>query len=215
MPRARAIFATLLLAATVACQKPPPRTPSPPPVADPEPPPPPPKCEAVDEGCKAEATTRARIPGATLTIVPPTGWTYAQEAQVTVALSKSSALALHAVPDAKPKAAPSPETLALLLDRLGVRFPKRKGRIVWPKRKADQVLKVKELSVALFQLDGAERDGHKGPVLLFSARGGGAEPLLVGAGFVPEDDDSKADTAILSSIESLSQATDEAGDSRQ
>jgi hypothetical protein len=58
------------------------------------------------------------------------------------------------------------------------------------------------LKIALYQLNGAIRDGKRGPLLIFTTTlPEGA--LVVGAGFVPNDDSANSDVAILASINSL------------
>lgn len=196
----------------IACAKP---RPAPPPMAPavdagaPEPPPPP-KCEALGEGCTATEETRAEIPGTKLAFRPPVGWTWAKEADATVAEKGKAAIAVVAKPITDKKKTPRAAAFDAVLTRLAVTFPgkakgkgkgKGGGKPTLPK-KPDRKLVVGGVPMELFQLDGAERDGAKGPLLVFETRQGN-DVLVVGGAFVPEDDGSKSDTEIMSAIESL------------
>lgn len=199
-----ALAAAALLASGAAsgCAHPKPRPPvvASAPAPEPPPPPPPPKCEALSEACAATAETRARVAGTKLALRPPRAWTYAQEESATIAQHGKAALVVLAVPAPDAKRLPRGPALEAVIARLDVKFPKSKAK---PKpKKAERVLTVGDRKVSLFQLDGAVRDGSKGPVLVFeTADGAGA--YVVGGGFVPDDDTSNADAEILSSIESL------------
>lgn len=196
---------TLLVIA--ACNTtPPPKPPAPEPVAPPPPPPPPPpKCESLDEKCVSTAESRIPIDGTKLTLAPPPGWTFAHATGGTIASSNGSAFAVAVFAIENPKK-PPPRALALaaIVDKLAVTFPKRKGKLDFPRR-ADKTSTVGPLKIAFYQLDGAVRETKKGPLLVFSTNApeGG---ILVGAGFVPDDDSSNADAAILKAVESLSTA---------
>ena len=56
-----------------------------------------------------------------------------------------------------------------------------------------------------WQAEGAARGTKKGPLLIFADTGKEGDVLL-GLGFVPDDDSSGADAAILASIESIAVA---------
>jgi hypothetical protein len=81
---------------------------------------------------------------------------------------------------------------------LGVSPPRHKVAWATPAKKA----RVGSLEVSFWQADDVTKGLKKGPVLLF-----GIElpdkTWLLGAGFVPSDDKSDADKAILGSIESI------------
>jgi hypothetical protein len=194
----------------VGCTKPPPpKPPPPPPVVEepPPPPPPPPKCESMEEACIAKPDTRARITTSGWTVRAPEGWTYAQEEAATVASSKGAALAVTAYEitgKAKADEATRNEALAMLITRLEVSFPKAKKKVIAFPKKVQKTIEVGTLKVGLVQLDGASRDASKGPLLAFDSRLPEGKALL-GIGFVPNDDDSNADAAILESIESFAQ----------
>lgn len=212
-------FATVGVVCLVsACgSKPPPAPVKPPPpkpekVDIPPPPPkkvdapPPPKCEALSESCAAENGKPVRIAHATFVFDPPTGWIYAQEAEATVAQVSASGPTIvvtgYDVTDPKKPEASRDATLDALLTRTSVTPPKK--HINW--KKADQVFNISGLKLSVWQAEGAERAGKKGPLLVF------AMPLsetkaIIGAGFVADDDTTNADDAILAAIKSLAPAT--------
>jgi hypothetical protein len=201
---------TLLL----ACAKP---RPAPPPMAaavdaGPPEPPPPPKCEALGEGCTAKEDTRAAIAGTKLAFRPPAGWTWATEADATVAEKGKAAIVVIAKPITDKKKPPRAAAFDAVVARLAVTMPKGKGKGK-PKaagkpslpKKPDRKMVVGGAPMELFQLEAVERDGAKGPLLVFATRQGD-EAVVVGAAFVPEDDASKSDAEVMSAIESLAPA---------
>jgi hypothetical protein len=189
---------------------PPPKAPDPPEEVEETPPPPPPKpkCEALDEKCSAKDDTRAKIAKTDLALTPPSGWTYAQTDAATVAQVDDGGATVAATGfEADPKEAGNAKKLAddrqaafeSLAKAIGVTPPKAK--VNW-KKKPDDVKKVAGLSVALWQLDGGARGDKKGPLLVFAADiADGKE--LIGIGFVPADDESGSDEAILKAIDSI------------
>lgn len=86
-------FALSVLLSTSACcpnahqqaQPPPPPEPCPAVAAAEPPPPPPPKCESLDESCRSGTETRLAIGNNAATFRPPSGWTYAKEAEQSIA----------------------------------------------------------------------------------------------------------------------------------
>jgi hypothetical protein len=161
-----------------------------------------PKCEALREACVANEESRATIHPAEWTLKPPVGWTFAQEGDGAVALAPGAAFAISSYQAAagKKEAAARDEAFARVRTKLSVKLASTK-KLPWAK-KPDQVMTVGTISVALYQMDGATREAKKGPLLVFLA------PLpdkrfLIGAGFVPDDDATDADHAILKTIESL------------
>ena len=192
--------AFVVVAALAACghaaAPPPPPPPSPP--APPPAPPPPPKCESVDEGCAATDSTHARIQDSGWTIRPPSGWKYAQEASDTFAETKSAAFAVTS--DSADEKDPGHKT-ALARAALRLQVHTKKGTLELPK-KPEKVVVVGPLKVSLHQIDHAKRNDKRGAMLVFWTKlpGGGS---LLGAGFVADDDDTKADEAILAAVSSL------------
>jgi len=199
-----------------ACaSKPPPSPPKPAPEpvasAKPEPPPPPPKCEALEEHCVAKDGAKAKIVDSPLRIEPPSGWEYAQEKDATVAIQGGASLAVttHDVGDArdlKKQLTLRLNAFDALLKLIGVKPPA--ARFFWMKT-PEMVKKIGDLKVTLWQLDGATKEKTKGPLVVFVA------PLpqnkaLLGVGYVPDDDKSGADQAILKAVDSLSAPVDPA-----
>ncbi len=157
----------------------------------------------------AKEGASARVVDSGLRFEPPVGWEYAQQADATVVTSSGARFAMttHEVGDARDVR--KQLTLRLnafdaLLKLMGVTPPR--ARYFWMKT-PDMVKKVGNLKVTLWQLDGASREASKGPLLIFAA------PLsrtkaLIGVGYVPEDDKSGADAAILKAIDTLSMPAD-------
>jgi hypothetical protein len=195
---------TALAALAAGCPKPPP------PVAPPEPivqvaAPPPKKCEAFNEKCVGTVDTRARITNSTLVFSPAAGWVYAQQSSSTVAQTSDSGPALAFLgididpKDAKKEIAAKDAALAELCKQIGLAPLKRK--VPW--KKPDDKKIVGALKLDVWQLDeSGVRGAQKGPLLVVT----GPTPDgkgVVGLGFVPDDDKSSADVAIMKSIESL------------
>ncbi len=153
----------------------------------------------------AEGDTRARIAKGDWTVRAPKGWKYAEGADFTVAAAERAMFAMTTFdePEKKKQDAKRDAALGEVMEKLAVTFPKKK-KVVFP-RKVDKTLVVGELKVGLVQLDGAKSQKKRGPVLAFSARLPDGKVLL-GAAFVPDDDKSNADAAILASIESIARA---------
>ncbi len=207
MPRPlRSLAAALVLLA--ACS---PKPPEPPPVAPVEapPPPPPPKCEALSEQCKAAADTHAKITNSDLSFVPAPGWTYAMLSSATIAQLSPTGPTLAFVgytsdpKDAKKDLAAREAAVGELVKQLGLTALKRK--IPW-KKAPDATKQLKDFKLGLWQLDEAGlRDKNKGPLIVVEGTYAPGK-AVVGVGFVPDDDKSSADTAILNSVESITKA---------
>jgi hypothetical protein len=214
MARTLSVYIALASAALVlGCgSKKPPKPPEPtiaeppPELAERAPPPKKKKCEALDEGCKALAGVKARVAHAAFTIEPAQGWTYAQLPAATVAQASESGpclvvVALEGV-DPKKDAQAREAALDAAAKEAGVALPKKK--VGW--KKPDDKKDAHGLKVRLWQLDGATRGEKKGPLLVFDATSADGKPALLGVGFVPSDDSSAADEAIMSSIMSIEAA---------
>lgn len=188
---------------------PPPEPPPPPPPPVVEAPPPPPKCEKVEENCVASPDTRARVGQAGWQFAPPTTWIYAQGDEFTIAQGKHAVMGVtaRASVDAKKERAEREEALKGVAGKLGVTLPKKKTFLA---KKPDHKQKVGDVDAEFYQLDGAKLDGKPGALLFFVAKAS-KERVLVGAGFVAEDDGDNADQAIMKAIESLGPAANEAG----
>jgi hypothetical protein len=198
------LVALSILAACVAgCPKPPP--PAPPPVVADAPPPPPPKCEAFAEKCAGTADTRAKIINSVLVFTPAAGWFYAQQSSSTVAQASDAGPALAFLgidvdpKDARREVAAKDAALTELCKQLGLAPLKRK--VAWKKPDDKKVLG--NVKAELWQLEEAGARGlKKGPLLVVSGSGPDGK-AVIGVGFVPDDDKSSADVAIMKSIESL------------
>jgi hypothetical protein len=190
-------FITTCMLAACAEPKPPPPKPAPPPAAEP----PPPKCDDLAQGCTVKPGRRAKIGTTSWTVELPNGWTFAEEPTLAVAERAGASVAITAqdVKDAKKETVARDDAWTKLTSKLAVNLGGKNAS--WPK-KPQRTTTVGSLKVSLFQLDAAERGGKKGPLLLFATKSKEGV-LLVGAGFVPDDDASNADAAILKCIESL------------
>jgi hypothetical protein len=101
--------------------------------------------------------------------------------------------------DAKKEAAVRDAAVAELLKQLGLAPLKKK--VGWKRSDKDET--IGGMKVQLWQLDKAGVRGTKtGPLLIVSAQAGDGKAVL-GVGFVPDDDKSGADDAIMKSIQSL------------
>lgn len=156
----------------------------------------------------AGAETRARIGQLGWQFAPPASWVYAQGEDLTIATGKNAVMgvAVHPTVDVKKERAAREEALRLIAGQLGVTLPKKKSFIA---KKPDQKQKLGEFDVDLYQFEGAKLDGRTGPLLFFVAKAS-SERVLVGVGFVPDDDSDNADQAIMTAIGSLSPAATDA-----
>ncbi|AKT39840.1 hypothetical protein [Chondromyces crocatus] len=169
-------------------------------------PPKPKPCEALEEKCESGADTRAKIAKSSHVIHPINGWTYAQGADATVSQHSAdgAALAIAEVEtgtDAKQEPAKRDEAVEELAKQIGVTVPKKK--VTWKKPLEEKA--VGDLKIGLWQIDGAARGDKKGPLLIFAGPTGEGKVLL-GIGFVPEDDSTGSDASILESIDSIAVA---------
>jgi hypothetical protein len=220
--RLAATFALLAFVAGCGSKPPPPPEPAPEPPPAPKPePPPPPKCETPSENCKAAADTHARIAGTSYVFTPVTGWVYAQLSNVTIAQvnaenSPAMVIAAYAADkDAKKELGQRDTAFADLSKEIGLTPPKTKANWKQPTCKCagkacagsggdlcKAMTPVSDLKANVWQLDGGVRGGKKGPILVVQAPLGEGKALL-GVAFVPDDDQSGADQAILKAIESI------------
>ncbi len=198
----KSLALAILVAASVGCAKPPP--PEPPPEAPP-PPPPPPKCESFSEKCQSKADTRAKITSSDLVFSPAAGWIYAQQSSSTLAQASETGPAIaflgidYDAKDAKKEVASKDAAVTELSKQLGLTPLKRK--VSW--KKPDDNKTISGMKVQLWQLEEAGVRGlKKGPLLVVSATAADGK-AVVGLGFVPDDDKTAADVAIMKSIESL------------
>jgi hypothetical protein len=200
----------LCLAFALGCAsetpKPPETPPAPVETAAPAPPPPPPKCEALDEKCEAKDGTRATIARAELFFTPPAGWIYAQLSGATVAESGDVTLAISGydtdAKDAKKDAANRDAAFDDLLKQLGIDNTGKK-KVPW--KKPDAQHPVGALKLDLWELKGWVRGSKKGPLVVVAGPADNGKGVLF-VGFVPDDDKTSADEAILKAIDSIGTA---------
>ena len=188
-------------------------------VAPEAPPPPKPDCKALDEKCKADASTQARLAHTDLAFIPPEGWMYAQESDLTITQTEEGGGAL-AVTAFESKDAKSKETKASrdsavesLARAVGLTLPEKNRKKVSPNwDKPDGDVKVGEMTLQMWQFEGASRGSKQGPVLFFAARNG--ETQLIGLGFAPTGD--KSDQEIMKALETIGPApVDDGGGSKK
>jgi len=204
-PRALTIpVLAVAVAFTLGCGSKPPPPPEEPKIEAPPPPKPKPKCIELDEKCEAKEDTRAKIKNAELVFTPAAGWVYAQGEDATIAqMSEDGPAIAFAVfeadaKDAKKDIANREAAMEALLTKLNIQPPKKK--VVWKKPADTQ--DVGDLKVSLWQLEGGARAEKKGPLLIIATSVADDKGVL-GVGFVPDDDKSGADEAIMKSIESI------------
>src|SRR5262249_39041060 len=95
-------------------------------------PPPPPKCESLDENCKADADTRAKITHTSYVFTPVAGWVYAQTDAGTVAQANADAgpamvvAAYDADKDAKKELELRDKAFGDFAKQVGLALPKTK-----------------------------------------------------------------------------------------
>jgi hypothetical protein len=196
----------VLAGLAVGCPaKPPPPPPQPEPTAEP---PPPPKCESFTEKCESKPETRAKITGSALVFTPAAGWIFAQQSSSTVAQASElgpgiAFLGIDLDPkDVKKEIAAKDAAIVELCKQLGMTPLKRK--VAW--KKPDDKKVVGALKLDLWQLEESGlRGAKKGPLLVVAGQVSEGKGI-VGLGFVPDDDKSSADVAIMKSIESLGTA---------
>jgi|SRR5580704_16353370 hypothetical protein len=201
-PRSTKTFALVLFSVLAAgCPKPP-EPPPPPPVVDA---PPPPKCESLGEKCAAKADTRAKITNSEVEFSPAETWVYAQQSSATLAQTDDGgpAIAFLGVDvdakDSKKDTGYKDAALAELVKQIGLSPLKRK--VNW--KKPDETKTIGAFKLGLWQLDEAGvRGARKGPLLVVAGPTSDTKGV-VGVGFVPDDDKSQADGAIMKSIESI------------
>lgn len=195
-----------------ACSNPPPPEepePEPPPKAEPkEEPKPKPECKTLDEKCKADDSTQAKLAHAELVFIPPAGWLYAQEAELTLTQTEEGggSLAITTFPASDPKSKDFKDkrdaAVEVLAQALGVNLPNRPGtkkRATPNWDKADGDVKVGDMTLNMWQFDGASRGSKEGPVLYFLGRNG--DNAIIGIGFAPKGDSS--DQSIMKALETI------------
>jgi hypothetical protein len=185
------------------CAEPPPPEPppQPPPVpAVKPPPPPPPKCEALDEGCTADAGTAIPIPGSGFAFTPPSGWTYAKLAESTVAQNGDAGAVIVVTAFEPPSAA---NELKATRDALAESLAQGVGLVQKKPSKlgaANQQAEIAGLKMSLWEKPGASRGSDEGAILVFSAEAEGMH--IFGLGYAPRED-ADGTAAILKALDSI------------
>lgn len=207
----RAVVFGAALIAACGSKKPkvePPPEPEPEPVAPPpKPPPPPKKCESMDEDCVADAKTKARVARSAFVFTPVTGWKYAQLDAVTVVEPfEIGAASAFTVFDVDPKKDKDSRDSALtdVAKSLSLTLPKPL-RLNWKKPDPKSNKTIGDLKASAWQIEDVKRGDKKGSLLIVSAPVEASKALLA-IGFVPSEDKSGADEAIMTSIDSISPA---------
>lgn len=212
---------SVILAGCGSDPPPEPAVPKPVETVEPEAPPAPPRpeCKALDERCKADSSTQARLAHTDMAFIPPEGWMYAQESDLTITQTEEGggALAITAFESADPRSketrASRESALESLARAVGITLPEKNRKKVSPNwDKPDGDVKVGEMTLQMWQFEGASRGSKQGPVLFFAARRG--ETQLVGLGFAPTGD--KSDQEIMKALETIGPApVDDVGGSQK
>lgn len=208
-----AVFLVAVAVGGAACTPPPPpEPPKPAPAPKPKPkPPPPPKCESLEEGCRADSDTEAKIATSQYGFRPPESWTYAQQARATIAQVDDAgpvlALAVF-TPETDDKALKTQRTEALesVAEAVGITLPSKAVRFDRPDEKAE----VASLTMQYWQREKAGRKEGSGSLLVLMADLDGR--TLLGLGYVPDDDQSEADRLIFEALQTIQKLSDDAED---
>ncbi len=212
------LSAVLAFTLAIACQPPAPAVQATPaaPTTAPAPPPPaaPPRCEALSEGCAAQADTELAVPSA-LRFRPPVGWHFAAEpTQATARSADGKALLAFAAASGDPERR---EERARILSRIealvaglgvtGVDFPRLEKRLKKPDTK---IAEAGSFPIGLWEV-GEEQQQGKAPLLAGTTPGTvlvvmSETPvglLLVGAAFVTPEVATEQAPRIMDSVKSL------------
>lgn len=169
-----------------------------------------PKCEALEEKCKATADTQAKIANVDAVFIPPEGWVFAQQSEMTVAQPDSKAadgvngiIGITAFEAAGPAEAKAREAEYLkLLEGLKIAAPEKFKKKYVPRwDKADDTRKSGSTEIKLWQAEQAKRDGKNGFLLVLLMADPAGKKIL-GVAFSPEGDD-KTVEAISKSLETI------------
>jgi len=174
------------------------------PVAKPKPKPKP-KCEDLSEKCAASADTQAKIAHADSVFIPPEGWFYAQQGEMTLATPSGhpGAMAITAYEaGGKEEAKARDEQYQSLVKALQITLPEKAKKKYTPKwEKSDATRKTGNTEILLWQAEAAKRDGKNGFLLVLLTSDPAGKKIL-GVAFAPEGDD-KTVEAISKSLETI------------
>lgn len=217
MPTRSIVWAGLLgvaVAALSGCPKTEPEEPVA--TADPEPDPPKksakkkPKCEDLAEKCVATPDTQARIANVDSVFIPPEGWMYAQQAEMTVAqpgeepsATNHGAIAMTAFEGAGAEEAKARDAhYEKLVQGLEISVPEKFKKKYVPKwDKADDTRTTGTTEIKLWQAEQAKRAGKNGFLLVLLTTDPAGKKIL-GVAFAPEGDE-KTVEAISKSLETI------------
>jgi hypothetical protein len=186
-------------------------TPEPEAASDVPPPPPPepkkkkkPKCEAVDENCVATPDTQARVAGSELVFIPPEGWTFAQEKELTRTFDKGggAVLAMSSFEPGTEEAKTREALFEALATSLEISLPekfKRKYKPNWAK--PDDKRASGDTELLLWQAGDAKHGDQKGYLLVLLAPDPAGRKVM-GLAFAPESNEAVAEV-IMKSLETL------------
>jgi hypothetical protein len=194
---------------------PPPKPPNKPAKIEEAPPPPPPECLSLSERCVAEAGTVAKVPGTQLAFNPPPSWLFAQEEEVTLAQTPDGgpclAMASFENGDKAALEANRQGALDTILRSLALELPQpKKGKTLIDWKKPNEQTDVGKLKLDMWQVEGGARAAKTGPVLVFTFPASGR--TVLGVGFVPSEDSSDADAAIMKSLETVEEHAEDAAE---
>lgn len=177
--------------------------------ADVEPPPkkkpkPKPKCEDLTEKCAAAADTQARIAHADSVFIPPEGWHYAQQPEMTVAQPESApgVMAITAFEAGKEEAKDREAQFQKLVAALEITLPEKGKKKYAPKwEKPDGTKKTGNTEIMLWQAEAAKKGGKTGYLLVLLTADPAGKKIL-GVAFA-QDGDEKTVDAISKSLETI------------
>jgi hypothetical protein len=159
-----------------------------------------PKCETFKENCLATADTQAKIAGSESVLIPPVGWTFAQQSEylVTQVDGSAAALALAGFDASGPAEAAAREAVYnKLLTALEIAPPERfKKKFVpaWDKGDVPGVqrsntMKAGSMELKLLQAEQPAKRAGKPGFLLVIMTTDPAGKKIVGVAFSPEADE--------------------------
>jgi len=170
-----------------------------------------PKCLDMGEKCKATADTQAKIANVDAVFIPPEGWFFAQQAELTVAqpdgLNGVMGITSFDAPTPGPAEAKARDAeYEKLLVGLKITAPEKFKRKYVPRwDKADDTRKSGNSEIKLWQAEQAKRDGKNGFLLVLLMTDPAGKKIL-GVAFAPEGDD-KTVEAISKSLETIGPGT--------
>jgi hypothetical protein len=187
-------------------------TPEPTTAADDATPPPPepkkkkakPKCEALDENCVATPDTQARVAGSEFVFIPPEGWSFAQEKELTRTFDKEggAVLAMSSYEPGSEEAKTREALFEALAEALEIALPekfKRKYKPNWAK--PDDKRASGDTELMLWQAGDAKHGTEKGYLLVLLAPDPSGRKVM-GLAFAPESNEAAAEV-IMKSLETL------------